>query len=177
MSTLAAPHRSEARAGVVASALLLGALAAAGCGARGSAAADVKASAEAHLTAFVEFDPWARRVALGDPAFRDDRAFIEAAFAPLRGQSAVVNAWIERRGTHARTLAMHSEQASPPDAHWVQMRHDELGPIEVAQVALPPRGPPGTSGVDRACVLIAHQDTIEDGAVVRVVVAYLLTSE
>jgi hypothetical protein len=57
------------------------------------------------------------------------------------------------------------------------MRHEELGPISVAQAALPPRGPVGTSGAERVCVLIAHQDAIEDGAVVRVVVAYLLAHD
>jgi hypothetical protein len=149
----------------------------AACGARGPAAAEVKASAAPHLGAFVDFDPWARRAALGDPAFPDDRAFLEAAFAPLREQRGVANAWIERRGTHARTLAMHPEISEPPNATWVPVRHDELGAIEVAQAALPPRGPPGTSGVERACVLIAHKDTIEDGAVVRVVVAYLLAPQ
>lgn len=148
-----------------------------GCGARGPAAADVKASAAPHLAAFVEFDPWARRIALGDPAFSDDRAFLEAAFAPLREQSAVANAWIERRGASARTLAMHPEVATPPDASWVPMQDDELGAIEVAHAALPPRGPRGTSGVERPCVLVAHQGAIEDGAVVRVVVAYLLAGD
>lgn len=148
-----------------------------GCGARGPAAADVKASAELHLPAFVEFDPWARRAALGDPAFRDDRAFVEAAFAPLRAQRDVANAWIERSGVHARVLSMHSELPAPPDARWVPMRHEELGQISVAQVALPPRGPVGTSGAERVCVLIAHQDAIEDGAVVRVVVAYMLAHD
>lgn len=146
------------------------------CGSRGPADADVKASAELHLPAFVVFDPWARRAALGDPAFPDDRAFLEAAFAPLREQHDVANAWIERRGAHARTLAMHDEVATPPGAHWIAMRHDELGAIQVAQASLPPRGPPGASGAERSCVLVAHQDTIEDGAVVRVVVAYLLTT-
>lgn len=173
--TPAAPHRLGALAGVAVSALC--AIALVGCGARGPAAADVKASAEPHLAAFVEFDPWARRVALGDPAFRDDRAFVEAAFAPLREQRAVANAWIERRGTYARTLAMHPEVPAPPDARWVPMRHEELGAIEVAHAALPPRGSPGTSGVERPCVLVAHRDAIEDGAVVRVVVAYLLASD
>ncbi len=148
-----------------------------GCGARGPAAGEVKASAELHLAAFVEFDPWARRAALGDPAFRDDRAFVEAAFAPLRAQRDVANAWIERSGTHARVLAMHPEVPLPSEVRWVPMRHEELGPISVAQAALPPRGPVGTSGHERVCVLIAHQDAIEDGAVVRVVVAYLLAHD
>lgn len=157
-------------------ALLLGLIAGA-CGAHGPAAADVKASAAPHLAAFVDFDPWARRAALADPAFRDDRAFMEAAFAPLREQRAVADAWIERRGTHARTLAMHPELGDPPRATWVPMRHEELGPLQLAHAALPPRGPAGTSGVARPCVLIAHQDTIDDGAVVRVIVAYLVAAE
>ncbi len=153
------------------------ALVVAACGARGPAAADVKASAALHLAAFVEFDAWARRAALGDPAFRDDRAFREAAFAPLREQDAVGSAWIERRGPHARTLAMHEPSPAWPAARWVPMRHAELGAIEVALAALPPRGPVGTSGRERPCVLVAHEAAIEDGAMVRVVVAYLLAPE
>lgn len=163
--------------GLTGYALVLCAFVFCGCGPRGSAAADVKASAAPHLAAFVDFDPWARRAALADPAFRDDRAFMEAAFAPLREQRAVADAWIERRGTHARTLAMHPELGDPPRATWVPMRHEELGPIQLAHAALPPRGPAGTSGVARPCVLIAHQDTIDDGAVVRVIVAYLVAAE
>jgi hypothetical protein len=144
------------------------------CGARGPAAADVKASAAPHLVSFAAFDPWARRAALGDPAFRDDRAFREAAFAPLREQRDVGNAWIARRGTHPRTLAMHDESPTWPSARFVSQQHPELGAIEVALAALPPRGPAGTSGRERPVVLVAHEGIIEDGAAVRVVVAYLL---
>jgi hypothetical protein len=144
------------------------------CGSRGPAAADLKASAGPHLPSFVAFDPWARRAALGDPAFRDDRAFREAAFAPLREQPAVGNAWIARRGTQPRTLAMRDESPTWPEARFVPQRHPELGAIEVALSALPPRGPVGTSGPERPVALVSHEGAIEDGAVVRVVVAYLL---
>ncbi len=144
------------------------------CGTRGPTAADVKASAAPHLASFVAFDPWARRAALGDPAFRNDRAFREAAFAPLREQEAVGNAWIARRGTQARTLAMRDESPTWPEARFVPQRHPELGAVEFALSALPPRGPAGTSGRERPVVLVSHEGTIEDGAIVRVVVAYLL---
>jgi hypothetical protein len=144
------------------------------CGSRGPTAADVKARAVPHLTSFVAFDPWARRAALGDPAFRNDRAFREAAFAPLREQPAVGNAWIARRGTQPRTLAMRDESPTWPDVRFVAQRHPELGAIDVALSALPPSGPAGTSGRERPVVLVSHEGAIEDGAVVRVVVAYLL---
>jgi len=134
----------------------------------------VKASAAPHLASFAAFDPWARRAALGDPAFRNDRAFREAAFAPLREQPAVGNAWIARRGAHPRTLAMRDESPTWPSARFIVQQHSELGAIELAVAAIPPRGPAGTSGRERRVVLVAHEGIIEDGAAVRVVIAYLL---
>jgi hypothetical protein len=144
----------------------------AGCGGRGEDAAAVRARARAHLAAFDAFDAWARRAALGDPAFRDDRAFHEAAFAPLRGRAEVGNAWIDRRGPDARLRAMSGADA-PPQARWFPLREPGHEPADAAATELPPRGPPGTSGPMRPVLALRRTTALPDGATVTVVVAFL----
>lgn len=70
------------------------------------------------------------------------------------------DAWIVRRGTEARVLAMHSEHRAPPEpGRWVTLRAASPEGVRVA------RG----EGV----ILLSRTEAGPDGAPVDVTVAYL----
>jgi hypothetical protein len=111
------------------------------------------------LDAFAEFDAWARRVALADPAFRSRASLEETAFSPLRGEDEVRGAWIVRRGTEARVLAMQADAREPPaPSHWVTLRGATPDGVRVARVA--------------DAVVLTRTEVGPDGAAVDVTVAY-----
>jgi hypothetical protein len=99
-------------------------------------AADLRGAIDPHLAELAAYDRWARRLALGDSAFRSEEALREAAFAPLRDERSVAAAWVEREGPDGHALRYpDGAPALPPDG-WVTVRTEELGELEVQRAAL-----------------------------------------
>jgi hypothetical protein len=152
-------------------ALVTFALTLAACSSSAADAARVRALVEPHLEGFAEYDRWARRLALGDAAFRSEEALAEAAFAPLRGDATVVAAWIEREGPDAHTL-VYPEGAPPrPASGWVRVRTETLGEIE-AQTATLRAG----DANERDCVVLRRSAPAPRGATLHVTVAFVPSS-
>lgn len=125
---------------------------------------------EPHRVDFVDYDRWARRVSLGDAAFRSEEALREAAFAPLRERPNVLAAWLERRGPDAHLLARPASAPRPPDDGWVPMRVRELGQIE-ARIATLRLG-----DTERRCLLVRRSAPAPEGATLVVTLAFPLSS-
>lgn len=106
------------------------------CSGEASEAAELREAVEPHLAELAEYDRWARRVALGDSAFRSEEALEEAAFAPLRGHTTVAAAWLERRGPDAHELAHPASAPPPPADGWIRLRTRELGELEAQRARL-----------------------------------------
>lgn len=60
-----------------------------------------------HEERFEAFDAWARRTVMAEPAAPASSEFTATLFAPLRGDDAVLDAWVTREGTSERTWRMH----------------------------------------------------------------------
>jgi hypothetical protein len=111
------------------------------------------------LDSFARFDEWARRTALGDPAFRSRAALEETAFAPIRhGEEGVADAWIIRRGTEDRILALHDRQGPPAPDRWIDLRTAMPSGIRAARAG--------------ELLLLTRTERAPDGAVIDVTVAY-----
>ncbi len=121
-----------ARKAIVSLALAL----ASACSGGPADAADLRAAIDPHLAELAEYDRWARRLALGDSAFRSEDALREAAFAPLRDERSVAAAWVEREGPDGHSLRYpDGAPALPPDG-WVRVRTEELGELAVQRATL-----------------------------------------
>lgn len=118
-----------------------------------------------HLDAFGRFDEWARRAALGDPAFRSRAAIEETAFATIRADEDILDAWIVRHGTEDRILALHDHDGPPAPPHWIALRQSIPDGVRVGRIQAgdPPRD----------AVLLAREDRGPDGARIEVSVAFL----
>lgn len=137
------------------------------CGPKGPSPAEIADAAGEHLASFEEFDSWARRASLGDAAFRNERAFLEAAFSPIRGDGDVINAWIVREGLSAKTIALRGNEEVPLALHWTPLTNASLHDVKVALGSFA-----GAGGLVREGVVLSRVAPIDDGASVRVVVAY-----
>lgn len=99
-------------------------------------AASLRAAIDPHLPQLAEYDRWARRLALGDSAFRSEDALREAAFAPLRDERSVAAAWVEREGPDGHSLRYPDGAPALPPGGWVSVRTDELGELTVQRATL-----------------------------------------
>lgn len=147
--------------------LCLAALACAACssGPRPDAAR-MQALVAPHLEAFAEFDRWARRLSLADPAFRSEEALEEAAFAPLRGDRRVAAAWLVREGVDPRTLAHPSDAPAPPEDGWTRIRVQPLGELDAREATL------RIGGEERACLLVRRAAPAPGEATLTVTLAF-----
>jgi hypothetical protein len=105
-----------------------------------SVGADREAVLEAlapHAERFEAFDAWARRTVIAEPRAPASRAFAETLFAPLRGDDAVLDAWVTREGTSPRTWRMHGE---PPDVELTSVRAPRFGSVRAGLGTIAPRG-------------------------------------
>jgi hypothetical protein len=144
------------------------ALGACGCpgASEGSTGGDGRLTAEEatrrarpRLDSFGRFDEWARRSALADPAFRSRAALEETAFAPIRhGEEGVVDAWIVRKGTEDRILALHDHTGPPAHDAWIDLRNATPEGVRVARAG--------------AVLLLTRSARGPDGAVIDVTVGY-----
>ncbi len=82
-----------------------------------------------HVERFEAFDAWARRTVLAEPAAPASASFAATLFAPLRGDDAVVDAWVVREGTSPRRWTM---RAGVFDAPLTDVRAPRLGSIRAA---------------------------------------------
>ncbi len=101
--------------GVSALCLLVAATASAcgeGCRAPVDPCAALAAGAEPHLSTFERFVPLAERVLGSDSAFSDRGQLEESLFSSLRGEPAVLAAWVERTGAAPILLTLPS--VGPP---------------------------------------------------------------
>jgi hypothetical protein len=142
-------------------------LALSACGERGPTPGEIADAAAPHLEEFEEFDSWARRASLGDPAFRSERAFLEAAFSPIRGNNNVINAWIAREGLSARTVSLRNNAEAPLALRWLPYTSASLHDVKVALGSFA-----GAGGLVRDAVVVSRTAGIDDGSTVRVIVAY-----
>jgi hypothetical protein len=135
-------------------------------------AAEASRIAEPRLEHFGDFDRWARRALIADPAIRDRAALEESVLAPIRRQDEVQGVWIVREGS--RPLAFgHLEE--PPDVEFRTVRAERLGEIGVATHKLPdPRTRSADQAEKRATVLLRRTRPGDDGIEVTVTVAYLV---
>ncbi len=172
MATPAQARTASARPGSTAVGALLGlALATmAGCGPRAGDPARAAELAGARIDAFSDFDRWARRAAAADSAFRNPVSFEETVFAPLRRDPEVCGAWVERKGSDPRTVALPRTLARPADVHWVRLRDERVRDLRSGTATLP--GAPRTP--DRSCVLLSREDGGPDGVPIVVTVAYVI---
>ena len=96
----------------------------------------VLAAMAPHADGFETFDAWARRTVIAEPSAPASRAFAETLFAPLRGDDAVVDAWVTRAGTSPRTWRMHGE---PPDIELTNVRAPRFGSVRAGLGTVAPR--------------------------------------
>ena len=82
-----------------------------------------------YVARFEAFDAWARRTVLAEPSAPASNAFRATLFAPLRGDDAVLDAWVVREGTSQRTWRMHEGHASESLVH---VRAPRLGDVRAA---------------------------------------------
>lgn len=99
-------------------------------------AASLRAAIDPHLADFAEYDRWARRLALGESAFRSQEALREAAFAPLREERRVAAAWVEREGPDGHSLRYPDAAPALPSGPWVSVRTERLGELSVRRATL-----------------------------------------
>jgi hypothetical protein len=122
-------------------------------------AEEATALARPRLDSFGRFDEWARRTALADPAFRSRAALEETAFAPIRhGEEGVVDAWIVRKGTEDRILALHEHAGPPAHDAWMDLRNATPEGVRVARAG--------------EVLLLTRSARGPDGAVIDVTVGY-----
>jgi hypothetical protein len=88
--------------------------------------------ARAHQAELESFERWVRRVAAADTTFASRGALEEAAFAPVRGESAVLGAWVAREGPDAWALAHPARALLPEHVSWRRARLGGLSDLEVA---------------------------------------------
>lgn len=129
--------------------------------------------ASARVDAFSDFDRWARRAAAADSAFRNPVSFEETVFAPLRRHAEVCGAWVERKGSDPRTVALPRTLALPQDVRWVRLRDERVRDLRSGTAAFPPQA---AGGAERSCVLLSREDRGPDGVPVVVTVAYVIAA-
>lgn len=100
----------------------------------------MRMAVEPYLEEHARFDRWARRLSLGDAAFREPGALEEAAFAPLRERRLVRAAWIVREGPDARELRYPEGGPELPDGGWVPLRLDREGDYTARRATLEVEG-------------------------------------
>jgi hypothetical protein len=113
-----------------------------------------------HADRFDAFDAWARRTVLAEPAAPGSSAFKATLFAPLRGDDAVLDAWVTREGTSQRTWRMHQ---GTPSVSLVSVRAPRLGSVRAALTPMTLR--------DRVIDVVIIERTNEETASTRIVVA------
>lgn len=130
----------------------------------------LRARAEPRLREFEAFDAWARRTLDADLALRDVRALEETVFAPIRRESHVVAAWVEREGADPRQVGLRTEVAL--DFEWVELRGVPLLPrLQAADAELADGRTHGAPPVG-VLVLSRQADSARGGGDVRVTVAF-----
>lgn len=152
------PARAPIRLAVVLGVVL------AGCAGRSGETAELRAAIEPHLAEIAEYDRWARRVGLADPAFRSEAALEEAAFAPLRRSSRVRAAWLTREGPDPRDLRHPRDAPSLPGA-WSRVQ-SQLGPLDVQRTLLE------LAGQERAYLVVRRTGPAPGDAVLHVTLAF-----
>ncbi|MDQ3032753.1 MAG: hypothetical protein M3Y87_10075 [Myxococcota bacterium] len=96
-------------------------------------AAEAVAIAGEHAEDVDSFERWALRIAAADTTFPSRAAIEEAAFAPVRGQTGIEGAWIERAGPDPWRLAHPRRASLPNDLAWRRARLTGLHEYEVAR--------------------------------------------
>ncbi len=121
---------------------------------------------EPYLEEHARFDRWARRLSLGDGAFRSQAALQEAAFAPLRERGRARAGWLVREGPDAQELR-YPEGAPPlPEAGWVRVRTDEHGEVAGRRATLELEGEP------RELTLVRRSRPAPGGATLHVTLGF-----
>jgi hypothetical protein len=113
-----------------------------------------------HEERFEAFDAWARRTVMAEPSAPASSAFRETLFAPLRGDDAVLDAWVTREGTSPRTWRM-DEGAEMPEL--VSVRAPRLGEVHAALLTRTVR--------DRPIEIVVIERRKDETASTRIVVA------
>jgi len=138
------------------------------CDARPSEARRLRSEIEPYLDEHARYDRWARRVAIGDSAFRSREALREAAFAPLRERRRVHAAWLVREGPDATELR-HPDgvPALPPDG-WVRvlLPEHELEEVHARRATLE------IAGESRELMLIRRSRPAPGDATLHVTLAF-----
>lgn len=120
---------------------------------------------------FTEFDRWARRAMVADSARRDRRGLEETIFAPIRRDSEVVSARVERQGLAAIALSRHADWAPPPSLRFSVVRDERLGEVEVARGMMPD---PRRRDAPELKVLVLRRTRRAQEAEVVVTLAYVI---
>jgi len=138
------------------------------CDARPSEARRVRAEIEPYLDEHARYDRWARRVAIGDSAFRSRESLREAAFAPLRDRGRVVAAWLVREGPGAMELRHPDAVPALPDDDWVRVLvpEHELEEVSARRATL------DIGGESRDVLLIRRTRPAPGDAVLHVTLAF-----
>jgi hypothetical protein len=130
------------------------------CGCGRSDITEAAQSSAPHMTRFVEFDQWTRRVCAADQEFLDrgPEAFREALFAPLRRDDRVLDAWVELSGPKypPRLFNLRPQIEQPKKTNWTPVRHRQLGELSVSSL-IPCSIAADHNAAPRACVLISRQ--------------------
>lgn len=146
---------------------LLGFALACGCDSSPSAARELRPELEPLLDEHARYDRWARRLSLGNSAFRSPEALYEAAFAPLRGRSQVLAAWLEREGPDATDLRYPEGLPAAPTDGWVRVVTDhELGEVHGQRTSL------SLGGEAQTVLLIRRSRPAPGGATLHVTLAF-----
>lgn len=138
------------------------------CDARPSEARRLRSEIEPYLDEHARYDRWARRVAVGDSAFRSRESLREAAFAPLRDRRRVVAAWLVREGPDATELRYPDGVPARPDDGWVRVRlpEHELEEVRARRATLQ------IAGESRDVILIERSRPAPGDAVLHVTLAF-----
>jgi hypothetical protein len=133
-------------------------------------ASELRAAIDPHLRELAEYDRWARRLALGDSAFRSEDALREAAFAPLRDERTVRAAWVHREGPDGHALRYPDGAPALPTDGWVPVRTEELGELAVQRATLRIGQEP------TPCLLLRRSAPAPRGATLHVTLAFASSS-
>lgn len=131
----------------------------------------MRVAIEPFLDEHARFDRWARRLSLGDSAFRSREALEEAAFAPLRERRRVVAAWLQRVGPDPLELRYPGDAPALPGDGWVRVRTESHGEVRAQRREL-------TVGESRRrLTLIRRSEPAPGGATLHVTMGFSAASE